>query len=129
MKLFTLIVFFFSFTAQSQKTDLGTTVPVSREYSKHQNQGEVVSCQIVKKVYETKGGKITEHSDYYLRCSIDDYFIKICESNVTQELLERNVNNGFNMLVEFKDGLWDQCTEEMVQSRTGPYVIILKVLK
>ena len=48
--------------------------------------------------------------DLYLRCSIQDYYIKFCESKVKKE-------------VEIVKGVWDDC----VLGREGYYVRLLKI--
>lgn len=96
--------------------------------------GQIWRGQIVSKTFVSKGGKVTESRDLYFRLSVKDYFIKFCESDVTFEQIEPFINNEFeikrvSLEIEFKEGEWDNCKEPgYVQSRTGPYIVIKKVL-
>lgn len=83
---------------------------------------------LVEKSFVSKGGKETEHKELYLRCSIQDYFIKFCESSVTSEQLQNFINKSITVKMEIKEGLWDQCDEDYeVQSRVGTYISISKL--
>ena len=96
----------------------------------------IITAPIVKKNFVNKAGKTTDHVEYYIRRSIQDYFIKICESNVSIKELNTHLDNiegDVNVLqleVEFRDGEWDICDENYeAQSRIGEYAVILKILK
>ena len=95
-------------------TDLGTT-----------------SCLLIEKDFTNKGGKVTEYKELYLRCSVQDYFIKICESNVSLEDLKPYIGKGITVDMEVKMGMWDHCNENPAydQSRTGPYAVIKSIVK
>jgi hypothetical protein len=86
---------------------------------------------LIEKVFINKGGKITDYKELYLQCSIQDYFIKICESNVTLEDLKPYINSGINIKMEIKDGMWDHCSDDpaYAQSRMGTYVVIKEIVK
>ena len=96
--------------------------------------GQIWRGQIVSKTFVSKGGKVTESRDLYFRLSVKDYFIKFCESDVTFEQIEPFINNEFEIKsvtleIEIKDGEWDNCNVPgYVQSRTGPYIVINKIL-
>ncbi len=89
----------------------------------------IYNCQLVEKEFMNKGGKMTGIKELYLRCSVQDYFIKLCESKVTRKELEPYLNAGISVKVEIKDGLWDHCSDNIaeVQSRMGTYVVILSI--
>ena len=102
----------------------------------------IISAPIVKKKFVNKAGRVTDHTEYYIMRSAQDYFIKICESNITTEDLEKLFHNNSNnseslfegvsitMEVEFRNGEWDICDENHeAQSRVGADAIILKILK
>lgn len=95
------------------------------------NDSGTTSCQLVEKEFTNKGGKVTSYKELYLRCSIQDYFIKICEGNVTLKELKPYINKGITVKMEIKDGMWDHCDENpaYAQSRTGTYVIIKSIEK
>ncbi|MGE0561087.1 MAG: hypothetical protein AB7O47_04680 [Flavobacteriales bacterium] len=92
---------------------------------------EYISCVLVEKEFINKGGKVTEYKELYLQCSVQDYFIKICESNVTIEDLKPYINSGIKVKMEIKDGMWDHCSDDpaYAQSRMGTYVIITEIVK
>ena len=89
------------------------------------------SCVLIEKEFINKGGKISEYKELYLQCSIQDYFIKICESHVNLKDLKPYINSGIKVKVEIKDGLWDHCSDDPAysQSRMGTYVIITEIVK
>ena len=96
----------------------------------------VIKAPIVKKNFVNKAGKTTDHVEYYIRQSIQDYYIKFCESNISiKELNEKleNIEGDIKTLqleVEFREGEWDLCDENHdIQSRIGEYAVILKILK
>ncbi len=67
--------------------------------------------------------------ELYFRASIQDYFIKFCESKITKEDLEPFVNKVISAHVEIKNGNWDICPDDLqeMQSRVGPYIIIKEI--
>ena len=89
------------------------------------------TCQLIEKSFTNKGGKITEYKELYLRCSIQDYFIKICEGNVTKDELTKYLNSGIEVEMEIKEGMLDHCDTNpaYAQSRTGTYIVIKKIIK
>ncbi len=79
--------------------------------------------------------KATGKTDFFLRILTKDYFIKFCESKMTQTEFEQHffkpdASNSmkFNLMYRIKEGLWDQCTDELQASRTGKYVSIEQIL-
>ena len=95
----------------------------------------IVSAPIVAKRFVKKNGEVTDIKEYYLQRSIQDYFIKFCESDISREDLETHLANDQSFIktvkleVEFKKGLWDVCDEtEEVQSRVGEYVVIKRIV-
>ena len=111
------------------------------KYGTTTKNGQINTGQIVSHKLVTKNGKITEHEDLYFSLSVQDYFIKFCESDVTLKDIKPFINDGDDILdlissiksvtleIEIKDAEWDNCNEPgYVQSRTGPYVIIKRIL-
>ncbi len=92
---------------------------------------KTTKCQLIEKEFTNKGGKVTEYKELYLRCSIQDYFIKICEGNVSAEQLRPYIESGIEVEMEIKEGMLDHCDENpaYAQSRTGTYVVIKKIIK
>jgi hypothetical protein len=95
----------------------------------------ILSAPIVIKNFVKKNGEITEHDEVYIQRSIQDYFIKFCESKISRENLEKHLSNidgeikSATLEVEFLDGYWDICDGNLIQqSRTGKYVIIHRII-
>jgi len=124
-KLLLLFIIFSTFFSCKQSKDTNVVI------KKNPSHAERISCQLVEKEFTHKGGKFTEFKELYLRCSIQDYFIKICESNVTSEELSLFLNKGIEVEVEIKEGFLDHCESipEYAQSRTGTYVIIKNIVR
>ncbi|CAG0951353.1 MAG: hypothetical protein HND27_02435 [Bacteroidetes bacterium] len=89
------------------------------------------ACELIEIAFENKIGKIQPYKEYYLRCSMQDYFIKLCESSVKSDELKPFLNKGITVEMEIREGLWDKCNSdfEQVQSRTGKYVVIKRIIK
>ncbi len=99
-------------------------------------QHAIIKAPIVKKNFVNKAGKTTDHVEYYIRQSIQDYYIKFCESNVSIKELNEKLENiegdikALQLEVEFREGEWDICDgNHEIQSRIGEYAVILKILK
>lgn len=95
----------------------------------------IISAPIVEKTFVNKNSKAGEYTELFLSRSIQDYFIKFCEGNVTREEIEKHISKddflpSLKLEVEFKEGLWDKCPEDEyeVQSRSGEYVVIYKII-
>lgn len=123
-KIFLLLIILFLISCKTPKTT-STALKVKDPNSPY------TSCLLVEKEFVNKGGKITEYKELYLQCSIQDYFIKICESNVTLEELKPYINSGIKIKMEIKDGMWDHCSDDpaYAQSRMGTYVVIKEIVK
>lgn len=95
----------------------------------------IISAEIVEKTFVNKAGKVTDKKEFYIRRSIQDYFIKFCESVVSRDELRTawEKESGFiktlRMEVEFRKGKWDDCGEEEVelQSRLGEYAVLHRI--
>ncbi len=109
-----------------KNTQTTNNIPVNEKKA-----SEYTSCQLVEKEFVNKGGKITEYKELYLRCSIQDYFIKICEGKITLKELEKYIDKGITVEMEIKDGMWDHCSDDpaYAQSRMGTYVVIHKIIE
>lgn len=102
------------------------------EPSKPDITTSIYHCQLVEKSFINKGGKVTDYKELYLRCSVQDYFIKICESDVTVDDLKPYINKGISVEAEvIDDGYWDHCEANLaaVQSRMGTYMVIKKIIE
>lgn len=94
---------------------------------------QIVKVPVVEKPFLKKNGESTDRKEFYLQMSIQDYYIKFCESKVKEADLKERLDRQTGLIktlkleVEFKTGEWDRCGEEAVQSRVGDYVIILRM--
>jgi len=100
-----------------------------------------VSGLIVKKEFIKKNRNSANFEQLYFRLSRGDFFIKFCESNVTQEELENHLNQpnvpevlgdkSVTLEVKIINGAWDICPGEFpeAQSRIGEYVIIHRIVR
>lgn len=96
-----------------------------------------ISAPIVKKPFINKGGKDMGFEEYYVQRSIQDYFIKFCESSVTKEELDRALEESKELVkaltihAEIREGNWDICPDdpEHMQSRIGEYMVIHKIVE
>lgn len=116
----------------------GSTKDATMNKTPDKSTGEgkyMISAEIVEHEFESKNGKITGQKELYLRRSVQDYFIKFCESQVTEEEIRKELDKqtgqfkSLTLEVEFKNGMWDSCSDELVQSRTGEYVIIHRIVR
>lgn len=102
---------------------------------KEQTNSKQVSltAPIIEKPFYNKVGEKMDFNEYYLQQSVQDYFIKFCESKVTKDELENTLSTidgpikSLKVKVEFREGAWDTCDGEHSQSRTGRYVVLLEI--
>jgi hypothetical protein len=94
-------------------------------------KSNITTCLLVEKAFVKKNGEPTDTKELYLRCSVQDYFIKICESDVTRKDLEEYLDRGIAVTMEIMEGEWDSCPDDkyQVQSRVGTYIIIKSIEK
>lgn len=103
---------------------------------------EIISGLIVKKAFVNKIGKTGGFKEFYFRASIQDYFIKFCESKISKTEIENYINKNYkNDILDdspitlevkiIKNGLWDICEGDIQeqQSRVGNYMIIYRIIK
>lgn len=99
-----------------QKTPEGTLEMIS---------GEIVRLPFINKM----GISSKDAADFYLRASIQDYFIKFCESKITRELVQKFEGRAVTLEVIKKNGNWDSCgVGHDEQSRTGIYIQVVQIL-
>lgn len=95
--------------------------------------GKTITAPIVEKHFYNKIGEKQDHTEFYIQQSIQDYFIKFCESEVTRKQLESalaKTNSPIKTLtlkIEIREGRWDSCEDYPVQSRIGKYAVILEI--
>lgn len=93
-----------------------------------------ISAPVVKKHFYNKIGEKTEIQEYYVQQSIQDYFIKFCESYITISELDDALDEidspikTLKMEVSILEGEWDSCDGDPVQSRVGKYMIVHKII-
>jgi len=94
----------------------------------------ILYAEIVVHEFIDKRGNKTEIAEYYLRCSVQDYFIKFCECEVSRnEILkyyhDNRLTNPIAVEADIRNGAWDICDDSDAQSRTGKYVVIKSIVK
>ena len=95
----------------------------------------IISAPVIIKDFVKKNGEITLQKEIYIQRSIQDYYIKFCESKISREDLKKHLSNledikVVTLEVEFIDGYWDICDDNLEQqSRIGEYVIIHRIIK
>jgi len=96
---------------------------------------QILTAPIVLKSFSNKNGEPNEQKEYYLQASIQDYYIKFCESSISQKDLENHLSSLTGLIkvvtleIEYRDGFWDICNENMEkQSRSGKYIIIHRII-
>lgn len=95
----------------------------------------ILTAPIVSKNFVKKNGAPSSNKEIYIQRSIQDYYIKFCESKIKREVLEDYLANKTGLMkvvtleVELKNGYWDICDENfMQQSRMGEYMIIHRII-
>jgi len=96
----------------------------------------IITAPIVYKHAMNKRNVDMEFKDVYIQRSIQDYYIKFCESMINRNELERHLNKisgdikALTLEVQFREGEWDICEgDPMKQSRIGQYVIVYRVIE
>jgi len=106
---------------------------VKTNTNNNQSMNQTLTGQIIKKELIKANGEKSGHFDLYLRCSIQDYFIKFCESSITKEDIEALNLGQFDAIsvdAEIKHGEWDVCHglgTDVIPTRIGNYVVIYKM--
>lgn len=102
---------------------------------KHPSSPQTVTAPIVAKPFFKKNGERTELMEYYIQRSIQDYFIKFCESDITIEELESHLRaidsplKTITLEIELREGEWDDCDESTSQqSRIGWYAVVYRII-
>ena len=86
----------------------------------------VMTGHIVEKDFIKKNGEKSGFSELYFRASVQDYFIKFCESGITRTDLDPFVDKVVSIEAKVIKGNWDICPgdPQEMQSRVGTYLII-----
>lgn len=108
--------------APTQKRSMEKTVNTT---NKNQMTGH-----IVEKSFHTKMGKNTGKKELYFRASIQDYYIKFCESDITPKELAPFIDKAVTVEANIKNGSLDICEEDEInkQSRIGDYMVIKSIV-
>lgn len=135
-KLFCALGLLLVFSCQQGPTNTSTMSSNKVPDEKSSDSTYIISVPVVAKPFYKKNNVKTDFNEYYLQRSIQDYFIKFCEGNVSREDLETALSQiegeikVLKLEVAFKKGLWDVCDGNLEQqSRVGDYVILLKIMK
>ena len=147
--LFAFVIFSFSANSCSEKENTSqvlqkvkTGIKMKEKTKQTDTDGRIImSGLLVKKAFIMKNGKSPGFKEYYFRTSIQDYYIKFCESEIGKKELdkyseqnsEQSIMGDIPITFELKivnNGLWDICEEDSQhqQSRMGDYVVIYRVV-
>lgn len=132
-----LLVYMFLIASACKPQQVQTKMePHKKSTNSSADNRYILNAIIVKKQGYNKAGKALEQQDYYIRMSVQDYFIKFCESNINKATLEKALEpqaDAFQTIIKleisYEDGLWDACDNHEVQSRIGPYVVIHRIME
>lgn len=135
LSIFLLIGAFF-YTISKRSSD--RSIPSVTQYH-WEDRGEIIEDSmrlrgwIEKRHFYDKGQrKVDDVFDYYFVTQDADYFIKILESRVSQQELERHVGRTVSIRGTLKSGLFDYDPQKLSanapvpQSRVGEYLTIIK---
>lgn len=97
----------------------------------------IISAPLVEKKFVMKNGKELDFTEWYIRRSVQDYFIKFCEGGITRKDLEEALRKqkstmqpSLTLEIQYKEGSWDICDDnQMQQSRIGKYVIVHRIIE
>lgn len=88
------------------------------------------NCKIIEKPFINKAGITTKYKDLYISCeNQDDYFVKVCESQLSKNVLKENIDKKMMIQYSIHKGYLDLCqsSSNNVQSRIGHYALIHKI--
>ena len=104
---------------------------LTKERSMMLTDANTYKCLLIEKELIDEQNNSKQYKALYLRCSVQDYFIQICEGRVTQEQLKPYINKGIEVELQIKQGMIAPCfgnidpTEKIIQN----YVVINKLIK
>lgn len=133
---YTLLILMFGLTVSCDTTKKLDVSADETELKELPIGREIISAPIVFKPFVNKAGKNIGFDEVYVQRSIQDYFVKFCEGNVSKEEIEKALAKQTGMIktlkmeVAIKEGTWDICPEdnENMQSRIGSYIVIYKII-
>lgn len=100
----------------------------SQDASESTKQDTLISYGIIhQKPFVGKDGKeISETLYYWFKTNTEDYFIKLYESEIESELLNKYIGKTVKLKYLVKYGEWDSTGNEPVpvQSRVGSYIVV-----
>jgi hypothetical protein len=105
-----------------------STTAINENKGQIDPNSEIVEAKLIQLKMRNKAGKeLPGAGDFYLILNEDEVFIKLMESKVTNNQLTPLINKKSTFRIIHRDGLWDT-DDPMVQSRIGPYVVILEIV-
>lgn len=102
--------------------------------NKNIQDASIIHGELVKLSATNKRGEVMGNlTEYYIRCSIQDYFIKLCESKITKEDLDKYYDeskliNSISVKGKIVTGNFDICNHEEAASRIGNYITIDEII-
>ncbi len=94
---------------------------------------DIISGEIVEKALTNSLDIDKNQKEFYIRCSVQDYFIKFCESDISKEQLLKYFDpnkliNPITVKGKIVHGLLDTCPNKAyTKSRIGYYVVIYSI--
>lgn len=110
---------------------MGVCLPAFSQQETHGfvvNQGTLIRKDFVNKI----GAPVADASDFYFKTGKNEYFIKLSESKVNGQTLQQHLNKPVTLGYRLTEGNWDASSGDLqnpVQSRVGPYIVVLLLKK
>lgn len=122
MKIFTSLLFILFVQSCAMKKE---TTPIHEKAVDTENPFKKTG-EIVEKTFVKKNGELGNFTELYFRASVQDYYIKFCESAVTREDLTPFIGKVISVDAEIVKGNFDTCQgeEDPQDSREGYYLVI-----
>lgn len=103
-------------------SSLSLTAFSQQDYGLVVSPGTIVSKNMVNKI----GVPVDGTTDFFFKTGNSEYFIKLRDSKVKAEELQRYVNKTVTLGYRVMNGNWDSGDRELeTQSRVGKYIVVL----
>jgi len=122
MKLLTSLLFILFIQSCAMKKE---TTPIHEKAVDTENPLKRTG-EIVEKTFIKKNGELGNFTELYFRASVQDYYIKFCESTITKEDLTPFIGKVISVDAEIVKGNFDTCPDVEIpqESREGYYIVI-----
>jgi len=130
MKMSIILLAFITFSCVGNKSNQLEQNSKSKSIQSIGNEYIKLTGLLIQKKYADLSGKRFDENEWYLRCSVQDYFIKFCESEISKKEIDNLYVGEFEAItieVKIKNGNWDDCTDKL-KNRNGKYIILHKII-